>query len=101
MGELIAEKDAGRERHWLAFNAAHDVIGCHCGFRASEPDDDGHGDSVVAHLLGVGWTEGWYVRCHTLVARNPYDGRGVDQYVGPDRSYRAPATRVTPPGVHS
>ncbi len=38
--------------HWLVFNDAREVTGCHCGFRA-QPDDCGWGDSVVAHLRSL------------------------------------------------
>lgn len=38
--------------HWLMFNEARDVVGCHCGFKAAD-EDEGYGDSVVDHLLEV------------------------------------------------
>lgn len=38
--------------HWLMFNEAREVVGCHCGFRA-DAEDEGYGDSVVDHLLVV------------------------------------------------
>jgi hypothetical protein len=43
--------------HWLTFAENRDIVGCFCGFTVSE-DDDGWGDSVVKHLLAVGWEEG-------------------------------------------
>ena len=51
--EALAEgKEAIFARHWLTFDARHDVAGCHCGFRA-EMGDEGHGDSVIRHLEWV------------------------------------------------
>lgn len=38
--------------HWLVFNEARGVVGCHCGFKAAD-EDEGYGDSVVDHLLVV------------------------------------------------
>lgn len=38
--------------HWLLFNEAREVVGCHCGFVADE-SDEGWGDSVVEHLLAA------------------------------------------------
>lgn len=40
--------------HWLIFNAAREIIGCHCGFQADVENDYGYGDSVVHHLLQQG-----------------------------------------------
>lgn len=40
--------------HWLMFDAARQVTGCHCGFEADMDSDCGYGDSVVDHLLSVG-----------------------------------------------
>lgn len=42
--------------HWLMFNEAREVVGCHCGFVAAD-EDEGYGDSVVDHLLVVELTE--------------------------------------------
>jgi hypothetical protein len=39
--------------HWLIFNDAREILGCHCGFDADE-GDCGYGDSVVTHLLEQG-----------------------------------------------
>jgi hypothetical protein len=42
--------------HWLMFNEAREVVGCHCGFQAAD-EDEGYGDSVVDHLMVVEMTE--------------------------------------------
>jgi hypothetical protein len=47
------EVDGPVSDHWLIFNAAREVVGCHCGFDADE-SDLGWGDSVVDHLLEQG-----------------------------------------------
>lgn len=41
-----------RHRHWLLFDAERRIMGCHCGYRASEADD-GWGDSLVDHFEAV------------------------------------------------
>lgn len=38
--------------HWLKFNPFKQIIGCHCGFVASQ-DDNGFGDSVLEHFEEV------------------------------------------------
>ena len=43
-------------RHWLIFNDAREVVGCHCGV-AADAGDEGYGDSIVAHLIDVGRDE--------------------------------------------
>jgi hypothetical protein len=43
-------------------------------------------NAMHQRLLAQAWDEGWYVRCHTLVATNPYSGREasqVSQSIGP------------------
>lgn len=45
---------ASHALHWLLFDHERRVMGCQCGFRADVEDDEGDGDSVVSHLIGVG-----------------------------------------------
>lgn len=40
--------------HWLMWDV-DSIVGCICGFRADTEWDGGYGDSVVNHLLAVGW----------------------------------------------
>lgn len=49
---LARQAESVARMHWLLFNQKREVVGCHCGFAADE-DDEGWGDSVVEHLLGV------------------------------------------------
>lgn len=54
--QAVAAADAhycSAHAHWLVFDRDQAVVGCHCGFAADEADS-GFGDSVVAHLRGLG-----------------------------------------------
>lgn len=44
--------------HWLVFDSDHNVDACQCGYPADD-SDEGHGDSVVAHLMEVAWQDGY------------------------------------------
>ena len=48
------EEDGPISNHWLLFNAAREITGCHCGYQADMESDLGWGDSVVDHLLEQG-----------------------------------------------
>ena len=45
-------------QHFLVFDSYHNVDACECGYPADD-SDEGHGDSVVAHLLEVAWQDGY------------------------------------------
>ena len=73
MTALGALNQLARE-HYLMFDSDHNVDACQCGYPA-DPSDEGHGDSVVSHLLEVAWADGY--RCGRTDA-----GHEIAQVIG-------------------